>query len=209
MVDCKACSRSFGSRESLRQHVSSKHPSIYCERCRRFFTSAEAKQQHLANSSQHNICDWCSHKPDFPSNDELNEHFEEEHNMCHDCRRFFSSPSALENHGITHAEKNTRCYGCERYFVSNSAMILHLEDGNCESGVDWDFINEKAFGFYSRHEFLCTDDQDFDFQCPTCETLFRWISGMLQHMESYVPCRGQNRGWDIMLDFLRYLSLEI
>ncbi|ROT35160.1 hypothetical protein SODALDRAFT_395054, partial [Sodiomyces alkalinus F11] len=225
MVDCKACNRSFGSLESLGQHDSSKHRSIYCERCRRFFSYPQAKQQHIVDSPRHNICHFCSDKPDFHSDEDLTEHLVEEHNMCDICERMFSQPLAMKptcdtldiqrltlhvsQHRKTHAAKNTECYGCDRRFTSRSAMVLHLEAGTCESGVDADFVTQRALEYPRRYVYLCTDDPDFDFKCPACERPFTWMSGLLQHVENAESCNTQQDAWEPLLGFLSYLARTI
>lgn len=83
-------------------------------------------------------------------------------------------------------------------------MMLHLEYGNCDSRVDSNFINQEAFSFDWRGEFVL-NDPFFDFQCPACGKAFRWMSGLLQHMENYGPCREDQLGWEILLDFLTHL----
>jgi hypothetical protein len=69
-------------------------------------------------------------------------------------------------------------------FVSDSAMVLHLEAGTCESGADSDRVTEIAFDCHQSEKYACEDNSEFDFECPTCNTPFTWMSGLLQHVES-------------------------
>jgi hypothetical protein len=84
-------------------------------------------------------------------------------------------------HLLTHADK---IYECHRDFVSQSAMVLHLEAGTCESGADYDRVNDIAMACYQAKKYTCYDDPRFNFQCPTCCTPFRFMSALLQHVES-------------------------
>jgi len=63
-------------------------------------------------------------------------------------------------------------------------MVLHLEAGTCESGADSDRVTEIAFDCYQSGKYTCDDNSEFDFECPTCNTPFTWMSGLLQHVES-------------------------
>ena len=56
-----------------RQHI------YDCARCQRSFGSHNARQQHLLDSAKHNICIECNDKPDFNTQDELDEHKRDRH----------------------------------------------------------------------------------------------------------------------------------
>ncbi|KAH6871547.1 hypothetical protein B0T10DRAFT_260541 [Thelonectria olida] len=207
MENCKPCNISFSFWDSLQQHLQSQHSLTYCMRCQKHFPRAHAKQQHIIDSPRHHVCYNCSHESDFDSEEQLNDHLEAVHNICvpcdlrfsnagelaqHDvdthnkcelCDRYFSSFSNLENHNKTHLEKRVECFGCPRKFVSHSAMMLHLEAGTCESGADLDFVVDVAFDCHQSDSYTC-DDPDFDFQCPTCDMQFVYMSGFFQHVES-------------------------
>ncbi|KAH7117329.1 hypothetical protein EDB81DRAFT_668295 [Dactylonectria macrodidyma] len=199
-----------------------------CSRCGRIFISSSAKQQHIQDSQSHNVCHICSSPPDFATEDELDEHLEAEHNfcticdkqfdapgklaqhsgdkhnMCVTCRQCFNTPSNLSNHKITHAEKNITCPGCSRQFSTDFAMVLHLEARTCTSGIGLEEITDLAFECrQSRH--YASENPDFDFECPTCQTPFAYISGLLQHAES--DCcdeeLGENSPLGIFLRFVR------
>lgn len=65
-------------------------------------------------------------------------------------------------------------------------MVLHLETGACESGVDREEVQQLAFDCWDLDGYICDDDDDpnYDFVCATCDVPYRFISGMLQHAES-------------------------
>ena len=65
----------------------------------------------------------------------------------------------------------------------NSVMMLHLEAGTCDSGVDMDEINQIAFDCRQSQSYK-SNNLDFVFECPTCQTPFLFLSGLLQHAES-------------------------
>lgn len=59
-------------------------------------------------------------------------------------------------------------------------MMLHLEAGTCVSSVDLEEINWLASECYQAQNHK-SDNSEFDYECPTCQTLFTFISGLLQH----------------------------
>ncbi len=103
-----------------------------------------------------------------------------------------------------HAPKSVECPGCPRNFSSSSAMILHLEEGTCESQVDHEWVTETALKCYASR-FYTSNDPDYDFMCPDCETPFRYISGMLQHIESN-SCDEDITEGQPLWKFLRFLQ---
>ncbi|KAL3471585.1 hypothetical protein BJX99DRAFT_237093 [Aspergillus californicus] len=198
-----------------------------CTRCDKRFSLLQAKKQHISDSVNHHLCRLCSSPTDYSTKEELNEHLEhvhnicttcdrpfstprqlmqhdvDKHNMCVSCRRYFNSPSNLKSHKISHAIRNIACPGCSRWFPTNSAMMLHLEAGTCDSGVDLDKINRLAFECYQAQRYKSLNP-NFNFECPTCQTPFAYMSGILQHAES--DCCEEELGSEsplgIFLEFL-------
>ena len=84
---------------------------------------------------------------------------------------------------VTHAKKNVACPGCSRRFSTNSVLILRLEAGTGVSNVDLDEINQLALECYHAQNYE-SNNLDFDFECSNCQTLFSFMSGLLQHAES-------------------------
>lgn len=109
-------------------------------------------------------------------------------------------------HRKTHAPKAIECYGCRRKFAAHSAMVLHLEAGTCESGVDNEVVVDVALDCYQSRHYTNDDDDEFDFKCPTCDTPFLYMSGVLQHSESDF-CNGTIEG--PLRKFLRYLQTRV
>ncbi|RTE83471.1 hypothetical protein BHE90_001922 [Fusarium euwallaceae] len=201
-----------------------------CRRCQRQFPSQAAREQHIRDSTRHNICHICRVR-DYEDADDLHDHLEEEHHFCVDCNeqfstagllkqhdidvhylcstcgRRFKSASNLDNHKITHAAKDIECAGCYRLFVSNSAMVLHLEAGTCPSEADNQTVHQLAFECRQSQYYYC-DDPEYDYECPTCETPFRYMSGLLQHVENG-PC-DEDLSWHSPLAiFLRFIRARI
>ncbi|KAH8879179.1 hypothetical protein GQ53DRAFT_800349 [Thozetella sp. PMI_491] len=229
MGHCGPCDRSFPSGDALQQHLRTSRHHVYdCTRCQKHFDSHGARDQHVRDSPRHNICDDCPQKPDFDTESELEEHQEEvhhcctdcdqefgtseqlaqhdvsKHNMCNVCGNYFDSPSNLASHRLTHAERIVECPGCPRKFPTNSAMILHLEAGTCESGVNNEWVGQIASQCH-RSRCYTSDDPEFDFMCPTCETPFSYISGVLQHVESNY-CKEDVAHGTSLWKFLRFLQ---
>ncbi|KAL3435051.1 hypothetical protein BDV09DRAFT_81993 [Aspergillus tetrazonus] len=203
----------------------------FCTRCQKGFGTVQAKQRHISDSLKHHPCSLCSSPTDYPTKEELNEHLEydhnvctacdrqfkspgqlvqhdvDKHNMCQTCRRYFSSPSNLKSHKITHARRDIGCPGCSRQFPMNSAMMLHLEAGTCTSGVDLDEINHLAFECYQAQSYK-SSNTNFNFECPTCQTPFLFMSGLLQHIES--DCCEEELGSESLLGtFLEFARSRI
>lgn len=76
-------------------------------------------------------------------------------------------------------------------------MIIHLESGACESGIDILDLNESAamcfqWRHYLNEEYRSDmldrqnwwDSGAWPFQCPTCEASFSKLSGLFQHINS-------------------------
>lgn len=79
-------------------------------------------------------------------------------------------------------------------------MIIHLESGQCDSGVSRLELNRTAarcyqwkhFVFREYRDDLLAENDGFDiyhtgcraFECPSCITSFTRLSGMFQHIES-------------------------
>ncbi|KAL7931338.1 hypothetical protein V8C35DRAFT_310146 [Trichoderma chlorosporum] len=201
--------------------------SYECNRCKKFFRSREARKQHALDSSRHHVCRHCHNSVDFATEERLNSHLEQvhnwcsscdllfdhpddleehdvdEHNLCLDCGSYFSSPSNLKNHKLTHAERDVECFACYQKFVTEAAMVLHLEMGACPSGVDRSDIDYYAKECRQAAYYLNHDDK---YMCPTCESRFSHMSGLLQHAESDY-CEEDLKSWTSPLAvFLRFLK---
>ena len=61
-------------------------------------------------------------------------------------------------------------------------MVLHLEAGSCSSGTTAKDIDNYASKCYQSSHYT-SHDQEYEHRCPDCETLFKWVSGVLQHAE--------------------------
>ncbi|UKZ58285.1 hypothetical protein TrVGV298_012153 [Trichoderma virens] len=182
------------------QHISDSpnhHVCIHCQTLVDFVT-----EQQLDNHLEqvHNWCSSCDLV--FEYWDDLEEHDVDEHNKCLECGNYFSSPSNLKNHKLTHAEKNVECFACYRKFVSKSAMMLHLEVGNCPSGVDRSDIDDYARQCRQWPQYI---DHDDDYKCPTCGKWFHHMSGLLQHVESDCCDEDLESWWSPLAVFLRFL----
>lgn len=85
-------------------------------------------------------------------------------------------------------------------------MVLHLEAGTCESGINNDLVVEIALDCHQSRHYTNNDNDDFDFKCPTCDTPFVYMSGVWQHVESDF-CDETIEG--PLGKFLRYLQTRI
>ncbi|KAL6900531.1 hypothetical protein GGI43DRAFT_52357 [Trichoderma evansii] len=201
----------------------------YCYRCERPFRTLSALNQHTSNSARHNVCSECYYTEDFETYGDLREHAVDEHYGCPECYdvctfdsesdlqerlydehhmcsasgQCFNSASNLKYHQLVHRNKTIECFACYRTFVTKSAMVLHLEEGTCNSGTNLQAINGFARDCRKSDEYL---DDDGDCKCPTCEKYFKFMSGLLQHVESDScdeTLRWRNGSLSIFLRFLK------
>ncbi|KAK2471820.1 hypothetical protein H9L39_16576, partial [Fusarium oxysporum f. sp. albedinis] len=156
------------------------------------FRSASARKQHIRDSADHYICHICPEPFDYETQNELDDHLETEHHICIYCDRPpFRTSKQLDQHDvdkhnmcihkITHAEKNIECAGCDRLFVTESAMLLHLEAVTCDSIADRYYVTLLGRQCYRTYEYRSVTP-GYDFRCPTCESDFHLMSGLVQHV---------------------------
>lgn len=89
-------------------------------------------------------------------------------------------------------------------FVTESAMLLHLETGTCASGADRYFVSDIGRRCYRAFHYI-SYSSGYPFQCPTCETPFGLMSGLVQHVESdhCDECLDEDRPLRVFLGQLR------
>lgn len=110
----------------------------------------------------------------------------------------------MPQHKLVHAERTIECAGCSRMFVTESAMLLHLEIGTCTSGADRYSVLDAGRQCY-RAFYYVSVTRGYPFQCPTCETPFSLMSGLVQHVESdhCDECLDEDRPLRVFLNQLR------
>lgn len=70
-------------------------------------------------------------------------------------------------------------------FVHHSfSMMIHLESGICESGVDCDRLDRLGYFCYQSDDYTNDWNAYYKYKCPHCQTKFRFLSGLFQHVES-------------------------
>ncbi|KAL7921257.1 hypothetical protein ACQKWADRAFT_314070 [Trichoderma austrokoningii] len=178
---------------------------ILCGRCNVTYETEAAWDQHKIDSPYHYQCPKC-YDLDCDTEEELMWHMIRDHHMCTTCNQCFPSSMSLDNHKPEHLAKPEKCYACPRTFQTKSAIILHLELGECKSGVQ------------ARHVNCCARDEqgaewiiggDGSYQCPECDRKFKFMSGLVQHAEGEA-CRNAMRHKNSPLaQFLRYLKTII
>lgn len=89
-------------------------------------------------------------------------------------------------------------------FVTESAMLLHLETGTCASGANRYSVLNAGRKCYRAFYYISVTP-GYAFQCPTCETPFSLMSGLVQHVESDYcdECLDDDRPLREFLDQLR------
>ncbi|ERF77060.1 hypothetical protein EPUS_06278 [Endocarpon pusillum Z07020] len=229
--ECEVCDRSFSSQRALNDHrmYAAVHRGRWCKRCELQFDSRAELDSHKAVSFNHSVCAVC--QVDCESGYELDEHMNEEHFQCKgclkwapsasdlsthmekahyycaQCERFFENENNLRQHRKVHAPLIMECYGCERRFATTSAMLIHLESGKCDSGVNCDRLDSIAYRCYQSRYYTNGWNEYYQYKCPDCQTKFRYISALFQHAESDA-CNQRCNGTS--LEKLRhYISISV
>ncbi|EXJ74051.1 uncharacterized protein A1O5_02345, partial [Cladophialophora psammophila CBS 110553] len=181
---CRPCDRPFNTYHGALNHCQNArvHQDEWCERCRRLFVSSAAYRTHLDNSSHHNVCDPCH--LDFRTSDRLESHDVAVHNMCIECGKYFENGNNLMQHKRSHLPADIQCLGCFRQFSEFSAMIIHLESGNCESGLNRDDIDSWIFDSFVTSPYVSRWTDYYRYKCPECESDFVFLSALCQHVAS-------------------------
>lgn len=63
-------------------------------------------------------------------------------------------------------------------------MVQHIEHATCESGLNSDRIRNLALDLDYRGDFTDDRDRHYPFRCYRCGYSFRFVSSLLQHVES-------------------------
>ncbi|CAA7264920.1 unnamed protein product [Cyclocybe aegerita] len=170
MPYCDRCDRSFKHWAAYRQHIADSSSHNECDDCDLDFDTWTGLKQHWVQSPRHDYCQYCDEH--FDDQDDLIEHYEDEHYYCSDCNRVFTSERGLNDHyresnkhhycvscdklfasanglknhlnSSIHRPKDNMCpfRGCDKSFVSRGALVLHLESGACCSGIDRETVNK-------------------------------------------------------------------
>ncbi|KAJ7794081.1 hypothetical protein B0H14DRAFT_2392867, partial [Mycena olivaceomarginata] len=140
---CNDCDKDFTSWRGLKEHFVQSPMHDYCQRCDEHFDDSEELEYHY--QEDHDYCVTC--RKFFQNALGLHEHYRQSdlHHYCASCKRLFRSASNLTSHlnSSTHRPRDVPCpgKGCGLAFVSRSALLLHLESGSCKSGADRPTIN--------------------------------------------------------------------
>ncbi|KAE8360430.1 hypothetical protein BDV27DRAFT_134504 [Aspergillus caelatus] len=233
---CLLCDREFSTERALLHHCRETTRHCWCERCVRVFPSLPAKAQHLRQSNAHYICQLCAHRPDFISEDELEDHeidyhhlcvdcglyhnSKEQlrlhdvdvHNLCVECDEYYSSKNSLRMHQQKHQPRILECYGrrCNQTFKSISGMLIHLESGYCESSSAEDYIHDVARECYQNQKYIMhTLDGGWLYFCSACDKDFRYLSALWQHCEDSLSCSYLLQGQQCLAKLQRYLYRKL
>lgn len=90
-------------------------------------------------------------------------------------------------HFKIHTPKTVPCPRCLKTFISDSALVLHFETNTCPGGLNMTWVDrtaEDCARLPGCHVFLGNGSSDRRYQCTACETGFRLMSALLQHVES-------------------------
>lgn len=63
-------------------------------------------------------------------------------------------------------------------------MMIHLESGTCECGIDRDGLDHIAYDSFWSEDYTNDWNDYYMYKCPDCQNGFRFLSALFQHVES-------------------------
>jgi hypothetical protein len=63
-------------------------------------------------------------------------------------------------------------------------MMIHLESGTCECGIDREELDGIAHNCYWSAHYTKLCDDYYMYKCPDCQNGVRFLSALFQHIES-------------------------
>ncbi|KAG1899944.1 uncharacterized protein F5891DRAFT_1035307 [Suillus fuscotomentosus] len=165
----------------------------FCVGCNRWFVDLANLYQHLATSLKHNWCFLCSR--DFATPTSLDQHSSPVHNgldfECPLCSKIFKIPSLIALHiqsgachNISRAQVTAAVHALN--IVPSISVSRHIEGGSTR--VASYYVTERAFNgtaYESLNSHINSPAHDADeFKCPKCERKYKFVSGLMQHIES-------------------------
>jgi hypothetical protein len=95
------------------------------------------------------------------------------------------------------------CYGCHAKFKHCSAVLRHLESGQCKGFAKKLRIDKWAFDCPEAKEMTNKKTDFYKYHCPTCNTQFRFVSALIDHVEQQ-KCGQRVKG--CIGEMLRYIK---
>jgi hypothetical protein len=93
--------------------------------CKRPFDSKDSRR-HVADSPLHHVCKRCAKRPEFLSEQELDDHTEKVHHGCIDCKLTFDNPGRLSQHN---EDEHNMCKTCQKCYDSPSNLGVFFSLG--------------------------------------------------------------------------------
>ncbi|KAH7399473.1 hypothetical protein BKA66DRAFT_165403 [Pyrenochaeta sp. MPI-SDFR-AT-0127] len=167
-----------------------------CPECGIDMQDRTSLMTHHRNTGCLFVCDGCSDGAGFAwSRDcpEYWDHVVNEH-VCTICGQHFDSESYLWHHSLTHRAATVKCLACPRKFTTYSGMIIHLEAGTCNSGIDALDLNKSAAICYQWRKWIAKDCRSdlkrymrfksgvLPFRCPVCKASLPKLSSLFNHI---------------------------
>ncbi|KAK7548204.1 hypothetical protein IWX49DRAFT_205852 [Phyllosticta citricarpa] len=204
--ECERCKRMFGSRSSREQHWEDSPNHFIClalhangQRCTFDGESIEQLLQHYLVAHEFHSCRGCLQV--FVDFKVYMKHLDEAF-ACSECQQHHNNENEVEQHMIQHRPHNIPCWACSKPLPRVCDVLLHLEQGNCPSGVDSFHLNSIAASFYPSWAYV---DQAYredlrlgidlssvyghenpkPFMCPGlgCGSKFARFHALVQHVE--------------------------
>ncbi|KAG1742761.1 uncharacterized protein EDB91DRAFT_1127956 [Suillus paluster] len=206
------------------QHIRDSNNHWICEDCHIDFDSWLGLKEHYVQSPHHHYCQYCNFH--FNTALGLQNHYEDQHAYCRSCHKVFKNDFGLHEHNRQNPKHaNMYCVSCKRLFqsptyialkipicpftgcgmafINKSALMLHLESGSCQSGVNrravdnWVRANDHTnvitnparlitAGERGNVQLLATEQtwNGRAYECVLCHTQFRALTDLNRHLAS-------------------------
>ncbi|KAI0341164.1 hypothetical protein BDW22DRAFT_333394 [Trametopsis cervina] len=107
---CDLCDKLFPHPQALEQHeeASARHKR-YCEECGKEFSTERGLKEHFVQSPRHAYCQYCNEH--FEDQDELENHYDEEHHYCPLCSKVCSQMAEGQAYLISACPTSCRYLG--------------------------------------------------------------------------------------------------
>jgi hypothetical protein len=88
-------------------------------------------------------------------------------------------------------------------------MLIHLESGNCSSGADLAKIEKLAYQCYQARKYTTDFNDPYPYECPNCDTIFRFPSALFQHVETTPACQDYLEQPECLAKLRRWIAVRV
>ncbi|XP_052130598.1 zinc finger protein 30 isoform X2 [Frankliniella occidentalis] len=162
---CSTCGKGFKQQSKLNRHYKSHEASekpFKCDKCEKAFSTKQILKDHMLSHAQGHFV------------------------TCPICSKKLSSQSCLRKHKKLHADPIHKCKDCGKKFPVKWSLDVHQKTHQRERKFKCKEC-PKAFKILSdlkRHGFV---HQDGEWECKTCQLIFRRRDNLVRHLKNIHP----------------------